>query len=615
MVYQFFIKIFLIKNNIVFDIQYLGIMGLFIKFRNNLKRRRRISVVDVNSTKQNRKPNNDLIENQIVDNDEDFVFNIDNFFIDKKEVNKNKYNDWIEKNIDSKIINENNFVSKDNKPNNEIPKDSIMNAIPFDVFGKRKVYSSFHNTPCEQKTIDQIKNNSNPESVDQNYNKNNTINDFSLNEKKSEINENLNSDLKSNDEIEDKITKLDDQKNLNNNDNDLSIKINESYIENKTQTLDFINNKNNLDNKLDINFESKLKSEINDSVNPYEEIEDLDLDIDLDEGEMSIERNIEKDKSIVLNQGFLQQEKKHDHIKNNDNHQNNNKLIVNNPLDFQTVSEIADKLNKPSSISKVDNKKIIKSKENELHKIVGELKIYVNEKINEGFEGPFRIFLDKKLSPFKHCRLDGSYFKQISLDDFKNDSNFEDIKKIFEKIYKLKKDPSVTGYIGELIFYKILTQKNDDGLPLFNNFISTFFKNITPRIFKNKKYDDLFKIDWKSLTNIKSDFDFGITFEQEILNKKVTMSNKTWNCEIKSTNNKFSRKYKKDNIKLTKEQMLSFLSNEVWQVFKIHGVDYEIKENVLIHKHKKPCIDIIKIDRSNFLEMVYKQKNENVLFI
>ena len=70
-------------------------MGLFIKFRRNLKRRkRRIFAVDLKKiAEKNKKNNNSSFIHNSIDNDEDFVLNIDDLFINKQEVTKNKYSD------------------------------------------------------------------------------------------------------------------------------------------------------------------------------------------------------------------------------------------------------------------------------------------------------------------------------------------------------------------------------------------------------------------------------------------------------------------------------------------------------------------------------------------
>ena len=71
----------------------------------------------------------------------------------------------------------------------------------------------------------------------------------------------------------------------------------------------------------------------------------------------------------------------------------------------------------------------------------------------------------------------------------------KDKKLQLEEIYRFKNDDSVKGYIGELIFYKIMTQKDDAGLPVFRELISTFFEKLPDRFFKYKKNSDLLTVD------------------------------------------------------------------------------------------------------------------------
>ncbi len=586
-------------------------MGLFIKFRRNLKRRkRRIFAVDLKKiAEKNKKNNNSSFIHNSIDNDEDFVLNIDDLFINKQEVTKNKYSDWMKKNFDLEMSSENNCFSND-KSTSKIPKDSIMNSIPFDVFGNRKVYSSFHNTPTPINAYNDIATNFNNETINvheekKEYEKEPITEEKGINSDDSHINELTNI-----------LNKKDDNKS-NNHDYKLSVKIKESYIDKNNRNNDFTNielSSNDFDFKK-FNEDSLINENINNKINEQEHlndshIEDIVFDLDIDEGQKSIERKIDEDKSIVLNQGFVQNPLKRTE---NINNKTNTKSNFQNKISFPVANEIANKLNKNSNISKLDTAVFKEQQDENLRNITGKVLTFVEKKINKENENSFRIFLDDNKS-YQRCRVNGSLFKKISLEDFKSDPNFKQIDKKFQEIYRFKNDDSVKGYIGELIFYKIMTQKDDAGLPVFNELISTFFEKLPDRFFKYKKNSDLLTVDWKSLGNRKSDADFCISFTNEENDTKLKSAYKSWNCEIKSTNKKFSRIKRKNNIKLSGEQIKNFLDNSIWQIFKIHGVNYNIEKNVLTHKFDKPCIDVIKIVRSNFIEMAHKQLEEGKLF-
>lgn len=574
-------------------------MGLFIKFRNSLKKKRKISFVDLKSYNKIKKSNNDLVNNHLVDNDEDFVINIDNFFIDRREVKKNRYNDWIDKNIDSNESNRNNSISQNNNVISQIPKGSVMHSIPFDVFGNRKVYSSFHNnTEVSNEKIDEINNLNNKnefykindEINDSNHNKINTIytkSDVELEKnkdnyviKKEEICNN-NSFEKIENNLTNKTNKTENFESSNSNFN-------------FSKTSFFNTDKFSKESKEFINDNKSIKNPINNNLH------DLDLEIEIDEGQMSIERKIQQDKLIVLNQDFVLHE-------SNKKNQKNEKVNFSNAEHFHLFNEMINKFNNPSNISKVQESNTNENIVNNTRNMIGEIESLISHETNEDKGNSFRFFFDKKYDSYESCILDGNLFKKILLDDFKNDKNYEKIKEQFKQIYKLRSDRSVTGYIGELIFYKILTEKDKNGTPIFKDLISSFFDNLPERFFKHKKHNDMLIVDWKSLTNKKNDTDFYISFLAEKNEDKFKSTNISWSCEVKSTNKKLNKKDKKNSIKLSREQINNFLNNSLWQVFKVYGVNYKIEENRLIHVYSKPSITVTKIVRNNFIKMIHDQ--------
>ena len=356
-------------------------MGLFIKFRRNLKRRkRRIFAVDLKKiAEKNKKNNNSSFIHNSIDNDEDFVLNIDDLFINKQEVTKNKYSDWMKKNFDLEMSSENNCLSND-KPTSKIPKDSIMNSIPFDVFGNRKVYSSFHNTPTSINAYNDIATNFNNETINvhekqKKYEKKPITEEKEINSDDSHINELTN------------ILNKEDDNQSNNHDYKLSAKIKESYIDKNNRNNDFTNiglSSNDFDFKK-FNEDSLINENINNKINEQEHlndshIEDIVFDLNIDEGQKSIERKIDEDKSIVLNQGFVQNP-----LKGTENINNKTKTKSNfeNNISFDVANQIANKLNKNSNISKLDPAVFKEQQDENLRNITGKVLTFVKNKINK----------------------------------------------------------------------------------------------------------------------------------------------------------------------------------------------------------------------------------------
>ena len=204
----------------------------------------------------------------------------------------------MKKNFDLEMSSENNCFSND-KPTSKIPKDSIMNSIPFGVFGNRKVYSSFHNTPTPINAYNDIGTNFNNETINvheqqKEYEKKPITEEKEINSDDSHINELTNI-----------LNKEDDNKS-NNHDYKLSVKIKGSYIDKNNKNNDFTNielSSNDFDFKK-FNEDSLINENINNKINEQEHlndshIEDIVFDLDIDEGQKSIERkNVLNNKKI-----------------------------------------------------------------------------------------------------------------------------------------------------------------------------------------------------------------------------------------------------------------------------------------------------------------------------
>lgn len=109
-------------------------MGIFSKiFKKNKKSEK--------NTSSDKKAKASYRNEMINDNDDDLV--IRDYMLDDKEVKKNLYDDWMEKNLEDKKRISSNFQNT-RQIKNDVPEDSFLKKIPMEVFGERKVFSSYH---------------------------------------------------------------------------------------------------------------------------------------------------------------------------------------------------------------------------------------------------------------------------------------------------------------------------------------------------------------------------------------------------------------------------------------------------------------------------------------